>query len=162
MAKVAIIVGSDSDVAAIRSTEDILREFGVSFETHIYSAHRTPGAVIKFLGQVEKKRIQIIIAGAGMAAHLAGVIAAHTLVPVIGIPMEGKLEGLDSLLSTVQMPRGVPVGTMAIGKTGAYNAALYAIHILALSDQKLLQHLKRFRKKMEKEVLEKDKKLKKG
>ena len=158
-AKVALLVGSDSDLPVIQEGIQILKDLDVSYEVHIYSAHRTPEQTIEFAKSAQKNGFKVIIAGAGMAAHLAGVVAAHTLLPVIGVPMEGKLEGLDSLLSTVQMPKGIPVATMAIGKTGAINAALYAVQILSLSDENILKKIKNYRQKMSEEVLKKDRKL---
>ncbi len=157
--KVALLVGSDSDIPTMQEGIEILKELQVPYELHIYSAHRTPDQTLQFAQRAHQEGFHVIIAGAGMAAHLAGIVAAHTLLPVIGVPMEGKLQGLDSLLSTVQMPKGVPVGTVAIGKTGAANAALLAAQILALSDEELLKRLQVYRSSMGKEVLNKDKKL---
>lgn len=156
MPQIAILIGSDTDLPVVQESEQILKKLEIDFETHIYSAHRTPEVLLTFLESAPKKGFKVIIAAAGMAAHLAGVTAAHTLLPVIGIPMEGKLDGLDSLLSTVQMPKGVPVATMAIGKTGAINAALFSAQILALSDETLMKKLRAYRQAMKKEVLEKD------
>ncbi|OGQ14983.1 MAG: 5-(carboxyamino)imidazole ribonucleotide mutase [Deltaproteobacteria bacterium RIFCSPHIGHO2_02_FULL_40_11] len=159
--KVAVLVGSDSDLDVIRHTESVFKTFQVPYEIHIFSAHRTPQKTLDFAQKAKDRGFQVIIAAAGMSAHLAGVVAAHTTLPVIGVPLEGKLEGLDALLSTVQMPKGIPVATVALGKTGAHNAALLAIEILALSNHALDVKLKNHRKKMTKEVLEKDKRLQK-
>lgn len=159
--KVALLVGSDSDIPTMQEGIEILKKLEIPYELHIYSAHRTPDQALQFAQSAQKQGFHVIIAGAGMAAHLAGVVAAHTLLPVIGVPMEGKLQGLDSLLSTVQMPKGVPVGTVAIGKTGAVNAALLAAQILALSDEGLLKRLQDYRSSMTQEVLKKDKALQK-
>ncbi|HBQ20589.1 MAG: 5-(carboxyamino)imidazole ribonucleotide mutase [Deltaproteobacteria bacterium GWA2_38_16] len=158
-AKIAILVGSDSDVVTMQVGTKILKELKIPYEFHIYSAHRTPKETLQFSQSAQKRGISVIIAGAGMAAHLAGVIASHTLLPVIGVPMEGKLQGLDALLSTVQMPKGIPVGTMAIGKTGAANGCLFAAQILALQDRALLHRLQNYRQKMTQEVLRKNEKL---
>src|SRR3989338_6187491 len=157
--KVALLVGSDSDIPTMQEGIDVLKKLQISYALHIYSAHRTPDQTLQFAQTAHEQGFRVIIAGAGMAAHLAGVVAAHTLLPVIGVPMEGKLQGLDALLSTVQMPKGVPVGTVAIGKTGALNAALLAAQILALSDEGLLKRLRSYRSSMERDVLDKDKKL---
>ena len=145
--RVAIIMGSDSDFKIMNEAGLILKEFEVPYEIKILSAHRTPTDTIRYAKEAKAKGIEIIIAGAGGAAHLAGVIAAHTLLPVIGVPMETEhLKGVDSLFSTVQMPSGVPVGTMAIGKAGTKNAALFALEILALRDKKIYRRLEQYRK----------------
>ena len=157
--KVALLVGSESDVPTMQEGIEVLKKLQIPHELHIYSAHRTPDQTLRFAQKAHEEGFHVIIAGAGMAAHLAGVVAAHTLLPVIGVPMEGKLQGLDALLSTVQMPKGVPVGTVAIGKTGAANAALLAAQILALSDEDLLKRLRLYRSSMKQEVLAKDKKV---
>lgn len=147
---VAILVGSKSDMPAMEKTIEILRSFGVSFETHITSAHRSPDLTRRTIAEAEKEGVKVFIAAAGLAAHLAGMVAAHTGKPVIGVPMEaGSLKGMDALLSTVQMPGGVPVATVAIGSAGAKNAAYLAIRILALSDAKLAEKLNGFIKEME-------------
>lgn len=155
--KVSIIMGSDSDLPVIREAGDILSRFGVGHRMAILSAHRTPDRVRASIADGLADGVQVFIAGAGMAAHLAGVIAAHTVKPVIGVPMSSKLNGLDSLLSTVQMPKGVPVATVAVD--GAANAALLAVQILATSDHALSRRLDEHKKTMEAEVLEKGKKL---
>ena len=159
--KVALLVGSDSDIPTMQEGIEVLTKLQIPYELHIYSAHRTPDQTLHFAQKAHEQGFHVIIAGAGMAAHLAGIVAAHTLFPVIGVPMEGSLQGLDSLLSTVQMPKGVPVGTVAIGKTGAINAALLAAQILALSDEGLLKRLRAYRSSMEQDVLNKDKGLQK-
>jgi 5-(carboxyamino)imidazole ribonucleotide mutase len=151
---IGILMGSRSDWPAMSAASRILDEFGVAHECLALSAHRAPDAVAGYAASAEERGLKVIIAGAGGAAHLAGVIAAKTTLPVLGVPMESKaLKGLDSLLSTVQMPKGVPVGTLAIGETGAANAALLAIEILALSDGGLRKKLKEFRKAQTGKVL---------
>ena len=157
---VGILMGSDSDLPTMGEAAKVLREFDVPFEIHISSAHRTPDRVIRFARDAEKRGLRVLIAGAGGAAHLAGVTAAHTLLPVIGVPMEGgALHGLDALLSTVQMPGGIPVATVAIGKPGARNAGLLAVQILALTDPRLRRDLLAFRRRMSAQVAEKDRQL---
>ena len=155
MKKVGIIMGSDSDLPIIEKAIDILKDFSIPFEVHIYSAHRTPEKAIEFSKNAEKNGFGVIIAAAGMAAHLAGVIAANTILPVIGIPCKSQnLEGLDALLSTVQMPSGIPVATVAIN--GGVNAALLSIEILAVNDKELSKKLKEKRIKDSEAVLKKD------
>jgi 5-(carboxyamino)imidazole ribonucleotide mutase len=155
--KVAIVTGSDSDLSIIKETVEILEKFGIGVYISITSAHRTPEKIKKFLKEVENKECEVIIAAAGMAAHLAGVIAAHTVKPVIGVPMESKpLNGFDSLLSMVQMPSGIPVATVTIGKAGAINAGLLAIEILALKYKNLKEKLLKYRKEMARKIIEKD------
>lgn len=155
--KVAIIMGSGSDLNVMNEAASMLKEFAVPYEIKILSAHRTPKDTIMYAKAAKAKGIKIIIAGAGGAAHLAGVIAAHTILPVIGVPMETQyLKGIDSLFSTVQMPSGIPVGCMAIGSYGAKNAALFALEILALSDKNIYKRLERYRKKLAKTVKEKN------
>ena len=157
---VGILMGSDSDLATMGEAAKVLREFDIPFEIHISSAHRTPDRVIRFARDAEKRGLRVLIAGAGGAAHLAGVTAAHTLLPVIGVPMEGgALHGLDALLSTVQMPGGIPVATVAIGKPGARNAGLLAVQILALTDPGLRRDLLASRRRMSAQVAEKDRQL---
>ncbi len=151
--KVAIIMGSKSDSPTMQESSKILDEFNVAYDMRVLSAHRTPSATIEFARNVEAKGFKVIIAGAGAAAALAGVIAAHTTLPVIGVPIETKsLKGLDSLLSTVQMPSGVPVACVAIGRTGAKNAAILAIEILSLTNIKLKKKLIRYRKSFSKAI----------
>ncbi|WP_288624605.1 5-(carboxyamino)imidazole ribonucleotide mutase [uncultured Brachyspira sp.] len=155
MKKVGIIIGSDSDLPIIEKAIDILKDFSIPFEVHIYSAHRTPEKAIEFSKNAEKNGFGVIIAAAGMAAHLAGVIAANTILPVIGIPCKSQnLEGIDALLSTVQMPSGIPVATVAIN--GGVNAALLSIEILAVNDKELSKKLKEKRIKDSEAVLQKD------
>src|SRR5262249_27133677 len=143
---VAVIMGSKSDWDTMRHASDILTQFGVPHMNKVVSAHRTPHAAAEFASTAEQRGLQVIIAAAGGAAHLAGVVAAYTLLPVLGVPMESQsLKGMDSLLSTVQMPAGIPVGTLAIGKPGATNAALLAVAILANKRPELRDKLRQFR-----------------
>ena len=156
MKKVAVIMGSDSDLPIVQKAIDTLKEFGVPYEVHVYSAHRTPVQTHEFTANAQKNGFGVIIAAAGKAAHLAGALAANTTVPVIGIPVKSStLDGLDALLSTVQMPGGIPVATVAID--GAQNAALLAIEILATADDALAQKLDAERKAASEKVLEKNK-----
>jgi len=155
---VSIIMGSQSDWESVKPASKILEEFLIPHECKIISAHRTPDRHKTFATNAKKRGIKVILAAAGGAAHLAGVTAAHTSLPVLGIPMESKLSGLDSLLSTVQMPSGVPVATFAIGNAGSKNAALFAIRVIALEDSLFANKLDQYIKKMEKEVPEKPKK----
>ena len=158
MKKVAILMGSDSDLPIVKKAADTLREFDVPFEAHILSAHRTPEEAAAFTKSAREDGFGAIIAAAGMAAHLAGAIAANTTLPVIGIPMKsGALSGLDALLSTVQMPSGIPVATVAVD--GATNAALLAIEMLAIEDEGLAQKLDEKRRSGKETVLTKDKNL---
>ena len=138
----------------MRASSETLAKFGVAHECHVMSAHRTPALASEFASNADARGIEVIIAGAGGAAHLAGVIAAHTTLPVLGVPMTSALNGLDSLLSTVQMPGGIPVGTLAIGKAGATNAALLAVAILANSRPELKKKLRDFRAEQEKKIRE--------
>ncbi len=150
---VAVIMGSKSDWAVMRGASDTLADFGVPHESRVLSAHRTPDLAAEFASGAEARGLEVIIAGAGGAAHLAGVTAAYTTLPVLGVPMmSASLQGLDSLLSTVQMPAGIPVATLAIG--GAKNAALYAIAILANSRPELRQKLHRFRAEQKRKIVE--------
>ena len=143
---VVIMMGSKSDWEVMRHASETLKQFDVAHESRVASAHRTPKLVADLVSAAERRGIEVMIAAAGGAAHLAGVVAAHTLVPVLGVPMESaSLKGLDSLLSTVQMPGGIPVGTLAIGKPGAVNAALLAVAILANSRPELREKLRQFR-----------------
>jgi 5-(carboxyamino)imidazole ribonucleotide mutase len=151
---VAVVMGSKSDWETMRHVAETLAEFGVGCDCRVLSAHRTPQALVDFVNGAEGRGIRIFVAGAGGAAHLAGVVAAHTLLPVIGIPIESpSLKGLDSLLSMVQMPGGIPVSTMAIGKAGAVNAALTAVSILALGDPSLAQKLQNYRDERARKIL---------
>ena len=153
---VSIIMGSQSDYSTMRYAEEVLKKFRIRFETKIVSAHRTPKRLYEYASKAEGNNISVIIAGAGGSAHLPGMIAAITAIPVIGVPIESKkLKGLDSLLSIVQMPKGIPVGSVAIGKDGAINAALYAASILAISDKNIKSKLKELRSKQTKSVKKK-------
>ena len=149
---VGIIMGSKSDWKTMIHCCDTLKKFGIKYEVNVISAHRTPARLHKFLNNSEKNKTEIIIAAAGGAAHLAGVAASLTILPVLGVPIESKLKGLDSLLSTVQMPSGIPVGTLAIGKAGAINAALLAISILSTRYKKIENRLRVYRRNFEKKV----------
>ena len=149
---VGIIMGSKSDWKTMKHCSDTLKKFNIKHEVKVISAHRTPKRLHKFLSQAKTNKIEIIIAGAGGAAHLAGVAASITTLPVLGIPIESKLKGLDSLLSTVQMPSGIPVGTLAIGKAGAINAALLAISILSTRYKKIYQKLRSYRENFERKI----------
>ncbi len=147
-------MGSRSDWETLKEASDILTEFGIAHETKIVSAHRTPKLLREFAETAEARGLQIVIAGAGGSAHLPGMLAAEMTVPVLGVPVETKiLKGLDSLLSIVQMPAGIPVGTLAIGKAGAKNAALFAIQMLAMNDSALKKKIESFRKKQTQRVL---------
>ena len=150
---VAVIMGSKSDWETMRQAVETLEQLGVPNEARVLSAHRTPDATTEFARSAAARGLRVIIAGAGGAAHLAGVIAAHTWLPVLGVPIQSKLQGLDSLLSTAQMPGGIPVGTLAIGDAGAKNAALLAAAILATSDEAIREKLEEFRKKQSEAVL---------
>lgn len=151
--KVLIVMGSDSDLPVMEASEEILRKFNIPYDSTIASAHRSPGRAVKIASEAEKRGIEVIIAGAGMAAHLAGVLAAHTILPVIGVPIDSSsFRGLDSLLSTVQMPPGVPVATVAVGKNGAKNAAILAAQIIARKDPDLARRLKRYKRNLSEEV----------
>ena len=157
---VSIVMGSDSDLPVMTEAVKILDEFGIGSELILTSAHRTPERTTKFAKTAGPRGVKIIIAGAGAAAHLAGVIASQTLLPVIGVPIDAtSLQGLDALLSTVQMPGGIPVATMAIGKAGAKNAALFAVRLLALEDQALNRKLTAYMARMAKEVEKKQENL---
>ena len=158
MKKVAVIMGSDSDLPIVEKAIDTLKEFSIPFEVHVYSAHRTPAETKEFVSTAAENGFGVIIAAAGMAAHLAGAVAANTVLPVIGIPVSAKkLDGLDALLSTVQMPSGIPVATVAID--GAKNAAILAAQIIALSDESLSAKLKEDRQNASRNVLEKNAKI---
>tara|TARA_S200000501_G_C20596330_1_gene643876 strand:+ start:305 stop:793 length:489 start_codon:yes stop_codon:yes gene_type:complete len=153
---VSIVMGSKSDYGTMKFCEQVLKKLNIKFDTNIISAHRTPKRLYDFALNAEKKRISIIIAGAGGSAHLPGMIAAITSIPVLGVPIESKkLKGLDSLLSIAQMPKGIPVGTLAIGKDGAINSALLAASMLSLSNQVIKDKLNSFRKKQTKSVKKK-------
>tara|TARA_B100000700_G_scaffold247217_1_gene276560 strand:+ start:56 stop:553 length:498 start_codon:yes stop_codon:yes gene_type:complete len=153
---VSIVMGSQSDYSTMKYAEDTLKSLKIRFETKIISAHRTPNRLFEFATKAERNNISVIIAGAGGSAHLPGMIAALTPIPVIGVPIESKkLRGLDSLLSIVQMPKGIPVGSVAIGKDGAINSALYAVSILSVGDKNIKSKLKQLRAKQTKSVKKK-------
>ena len=158
---VAVVMGSDSDLEVMRSCIEQLESFGIKPVVRIISAHRTPKIAAEFAQNAAEKGIKVIIAAAGMAAHLAGALAAQTILPIIGVPLMSSsgLGGIDALLSTVQMPPGVPVATVAVGKAGAKNAAVLAVQILALADENLRKKLADFKKAQEKKVIEKDSKV---
>jgi 5-(carboxyamino)imidazole ribonucleotide mutase len=149
---VGVIMGSKSDRETMRQAEEMLARFGVAHESRVLSAHRTPALTAEYASTAASRGLEVIIAGAGGAAHLAGAVAAHTVLPVIGVPMVSALNGLDSLLSTVQMPKGVPVATVAIGPSGAANAGLLAVAILALSRPDLREKLQAYRDEMAADV----------
>jgi 5-(carboxyamino)imidazole ribonucleotide mutase len=152
--QVGILMGSKSDWETMKHARETLREFGVECECRVLSAHRTPAEAMQYAEAAEERGIGVLIAAAGGAAHLAGVVAAHTVLPVLGVPMKGwSLDGLDSLLSTVQMPRGIPVGTLAIGKAGAVNAALLAVSILGTHQPELRDRLREFRARQREQIL---------
>ncbi|HEY0432010.1 MAG TPA: 5-(carboxyamino)imidazole ribonucleotide mutase [Pyrinomonadaceae bacterium] len=151
---VAVVMGSKSDWETMRHADETLTQFGIPHECHVMSAHRTPVQASEFSSSAAGRGIEVIIAAAGGAAHLAGVLAAHTILPILGVPMKSDaLNGMDSLLATVQMPAGIPVGTLAIGKPGAINAALLAVAILANSRPELRTKLTEFRQRQEQQVL---------
>jgi phosphoribosylaminoimidazole carboxylase PurE protein len=156
-------MGSDSDLPVMQACMDQLKYFGIDPVVRILSAHRTPAQAVEFAEKAKDNGIEVIIAAAGMAAHLAGAMAAHTTLPIIGVPLQATEgpNGLDALLSTVQMPPGMPVGTMAIGKAGAKNAAVFAVQILALADKSLADKLVKFRTEQTSKVLQKDAELNK-
>jgi phosphoribosylamine--glycine ligase len=159
--KVGIVMGSDSDLNVMEETALVLKNFGITYEMTVASAHRSPKKAAKFAASAHKRGIKVIVAGAGHAAHLAGNIAAYTSLPVIGVPIDSScLQGLDALLSTVQMPPGVPVATVSIGKSGAKNAGVLAIQILALTDSTLAKKLEAYKKELAEQVDQKAKKLK--
>ncbi len=154
---VAIVMGSDSDLPIMREAMKVLEEFGVECEVEVSSAHRSPQRTFEFAREAKGRGLQVIIAGAGSAAHLAGVIAAETTLPVIGVPIDSSpLKGFDSLLATVQMPPGVPVATMAVGRAGATNAALFAIQILATADEGLAARMVEHKEKLARGVADKN------
>ena len=151
---VAIIMGSDSDWPIMQHAAEVLDDFKISYEAKVVSAHRTPDLMFKFAEDAEKNGFQVIIAGAGGAAHLPGMVASKTTLPVLGVPVPSKhLEGHDSLLSIVQMPKGIPVATFAIGEPGSYNAGLFAVSLIAVNDKEANQKLNEFRKKQVTKVL---------
>jgi 5-(carboxyamino)imidazole ribonucleotide mutase len=151
---VVVLMGSKSDWEVMRQADQVLSDFGIPHECRVLSAHRTPAETAEYISQAESRGVEVVIAAAGGAAHLAGVCAAHTILPVLGVPMESAaLKGLDSLLSTVQMPAGIPVGTLAIGPSGARNAALLAIAILAAGRPEMRDRLRRFREEQRRKIL---------
>jgi len=153
-ALVAIIMGSESDWPIMKHAAEVLDDFNISYEAQVISAHRTPDLMFEFAEESEKKGFQVIIAGAGGAAHLPGMVASKTTLPVLGVPVPSKhLEGHDSLLSIVQMPKGIPVATFAIGEPGSYNAGLFAVSLIAVNDKKANQKLNKFRKDQVTKVL---------
>lgn len=157
---VGILMGSDSDLATMEEAKKVLTELGVGSEIKICSAHRTPDMARRYAQSASKRGIKVIIAGAGMANHLAGAMAAHCILPVIGVPLEGSpFQGVDALLSTVQMPAGIPVACVAVGRAGAKNAAFLAVQILALADFALASKLKKHRTGLKKAVMKKNKKI---
>jgi len=159
-AQVGIVMGSDSDMGVMQSAADVLKDFGVAFEITIASAHRSPQRAAAWASTAPERGIKVIIAGAGHAAHLAGAMAAHTSLPIIGVPIDSScLQGMDALLATVQMPPGIPVATMAIGKPGARNAGILAVQILALADAGLTEKLQEYKQDMAAKVEQKAKKL---
>jgi 5-(carboxyamino)imidazole ribonucleotide mutase len=154
---VAILMGSDSDFPVMQITTEVLSSLEIPYEVKITSAHRTPEATLTYVKSAQERGCEVFICAAGLAAHLAGVVAAHTLKPVIGVPLEGgSLQGMDSLLSTVQMPGGIPVACVAIGKAGAQNAAFLSAQMLALKDSALFERLQRQRQTNAKKIAEKD------
>ena len=157
---VAVLIGSDSDLKVMKSTLDVMDDLGVAWEIRILSAHRTPDQVREYLADSEQRGCNVYIAAAGLAAHLAGAVAAHTLKPVIGVPLDaGSMGGLDALLATVQMPGGVPVATVAVGSAGAKNAAYLAARILALSDDTVAESIHRYREDNRASILQKNEQL---
>ena len=161
--KVKILMGSDSDWEAMSEAQKILKELTIQVDVEVASAHRSPERVTEICNNLERDGYGVVICGAGMAAHLAGVVAAQSDVPVIGVPLEGSsLKGLDALLATVQMPPGIPVATMAIGKSGARNAGIYAAKILSIGNEDLAKKLKKFRKDLALNVKEKNERLQKS
>ena len=153
-------MGSDSDLQVMQEAAAILKQFEIPYEIGVYSAHRSPHRTAEYVKNARQRGLKLIIAGAGSSAHLAGVTAAETTLPVIGVPVDSSpLSGLDSLLSTVQMPPGVPVATMGIGKSGATNAGIFAVQVLALEDEKLMKRLVEYKEQLEQRVAEKSKRI---
>ena len=160
---VGIIMGSDSDLPVMQETAKVLKQFEIPYEIGVYSAHRSPHRTLDYVKSARERGLKVIIAGAGSSAHLAGVTAAETTLPVIGIPIDSSpLSRLDALLSTVQMPPGVPVATMGVGKSGATNAGMFAVQILALNDEKLARKLAEYKDQLEKSVADKNKQVQQG
>src|SRR6516225_2635027 len=157
---IGIIMGSDSDLPTMQEATKILKQFEVAYEIGVYSAHRSPHRTAEYVRSARDRGLKVIIAGAGASAHLAGVTAAETTLPVIGVPIDSSpLSGFDALLSTVQMPPGVPVATMGVGKSGATNAAIFAVEVLALSEERLAGKLAEYKAGLEQAVAEKSKKV---
>jgi phosphoribosylaminoimidazole carboxylase PurE protein len=160
MAQIGIILGSDSDLPKIKECFNILEEFGIEFEVLVSSAHRTPEQTVKWVSNARERGLKVIIAAAGGAAHLPGVVAAHTTLPVLGIPIESKIAGgLDSILSIIQMPAGIPVAAMPAGSAGGANAALFALNILSVTDSSVADKLKNYRSNMQSKIEAKNKEL---
>jgi phosphoribosylaminoimidazole carboxylase PurE protein len=160
-AVVGIIIGSDSDLQVMQEAAKVLKQFEIPYEIGVYSAHRSPNRTREYVRSARARGLRVIIAGAGSSAHLAGVTAAETTLPVIGVPIDSSpLSGFDSLLSTVQMPPGVPVATMGVGKSGATNAGIFAVQILAVGDEKLTKRLAEYKEQLEKSVEERSEKVK--
>jgi phosphoribosylaminoimidazole carboxylase PurE protein len=160
MPTVGIIMGSDSDLPTMQEAAKVLRQFEIPYEIGVYSAHRSPRRTAEYVRTARDRGLKLIIAGAGSSAHLAGVTAAETTLPVVGVPIDSSpLSGFDALLSTVQMPPGVPVATMGVGKSGATNAAIFAVQILALGDENLTRKLSEYKEQLEKSVAEKSRKV---
>jgi phosphoribosylaminoimidazole carboxylase PurE protein len=160
---VGIIMGSDSDLPVMQEATKVLKQFEIPYEIGVYSAHRSPHRTNEYVRSARDRGLKLIIAGAGSSAHLAGVTAAETTLPVIGVPIDSSpLLGFDALMSTVQMPPGVPVATMGVGKSGATNAGFFAVEILALSDEKLTRKLVEYKEQLEKTVAEKSRKVQEG
>ena len=158
--QIEIVMGSDSDFEIMKPAADVLKKFGIAYDLTVASAHRSPQRAIALASSAYKRGIKVIIAGAGHAAHLAGILAAHTSLPVIGVPIDSScLQGMDALLSTVQMPPGVPVATVSIGKAGARNAGILAVQILAVSDKNLAHKLEDFKKELAEQVEQKAQKI---
>ncbi len=158
--RIGIILGSDSDLPYMESGIQLIKDFKIPFEIEVSSAHRTPHRTVELIKDFEKKGIQVIIAAAGGAAHLPGVIASHTLLPVLGVPITSALSGIDSLYSIVQMPGGIPVAAFSIGNSGGLNSVLFAVEILALNDPELKSALENYRERQKMGVLEKSRRLK--
>lgn len=153
-------MGSDSDLSVMSETAKVLEEFGVPYEMSVLSAHRSPALTAEYAAKARERGLRVLICGAGRAAHLAGVVAAHTTLPVLGVPIDGgPLNGVDALYATVQMPPGVPVGALAIGAHGAQNAGILAVQILSLSDARLAEALEQFKKRLEEGVVERNRRL---
>lgn len=156
---VGILMGSDSDFSVMKQAAEVLKRFKIPCEVRVLSAHRSPDEVTQYVRAAAKRGIKVLIAGAGGAAHLAGVLAAHTTLPVLGVPMQSALNGLDSLLSTVQMPKGVPVATFAVGEPGAANAGVFAVQILSMADNTLQKALQEYKHELAEKVKKGDEKV---